>query len=114
MQVRGENREGLFQNLATRGGVWCDGAFATKGTRRGVFLSTTLPVDRKGPSDRVAPPPIREILGRQWLSGYLAEGVGSAGSIWRAERGQGDMRLTIADMDVARSGEQLMQQVRPS
>jgi hypothetical protein len=44
---------------------------------------------------------------------HLAQGLGSAGSMRRAERSQGDMQLAIGDADVARSGEQLMQQGSP-
>ena len=47
------------------------------------------------------------------LVDYLAEGLGGAGSMWRAEWSQGDMQLMVADADVAGGGEQLMQQGSP-
>src|SRR5258708_4364326 len=41
---------------------------------------------------------------------HLTEGVGGVRSMRRAERSQRDMQLAIGDADVARTGEQLMQQ----
>src|SRR4029077_6217240 len=43
----------------------------------------------------------------------LTEGLGGERSVWGAERSQGDMQLAIGDADVARSGEQLMEQGSP-
>jgi hypothetical protein len=47
------------------------------------------------------------------LVDYLAEGLGGAGSMWRAEWSQGDIQLTIADTDFSCTGEQLVQQGSP-
>ena len=44
---------------------------------------------------------------------HLAESLGGACAMRRAERSQGDVQLAIADADVAGSGEQLMQQGSP-
>ena len=43
----------------------------------------------------------------------LTEGFGGERSVWGAERSQGDMQLAIGDVDVACSGEQLMEQGSP-
>jgi hypothetical protein len=40
----------------------------------------------------------------------LTEGLGGARSMRRTERSQGDVQLAIANADIARGGEQLMQQ----
>ena len=44
---------------------------------------------------------------------HLAESLGGARAMRRAERSQGDVQLAIADADVAGSGKQLMQQGSP-
>ncbi len=50
---------------------------------------------------------------RRGLVEPFAECLGGAGSMRRAERGQGEMQVAVADVDIAGNGEQLMQQGSP-